>query len=382
MMKGMKTMTAHARKLVYDLLGLMPSAHQRASLKTMLALFLQARGMALPEHAERKSPSALSRFLNLYDWPTRAVIRTLRREVSKTLLERRKAGRRPILRAIVDLTPLEKSGEFEGLGGLVRVLNKKRGLQLVVLYLELAGWRLPWGFRLWRGKGSASPGALALKLLRTLPKQITARHEVMVLADSAFCGVEFLRGVRWLGHHVVVGVRKDRLLADGTRLDRTGRRRQGDERRGGRAWLEGLEEVPVYVASYWLKRDETRERRFVLSTKALSPKHIVRWGKRRWRIEGFFKTAKGRFSLDRFGQGTRLGVYRYLVMSLMAYLLAHWGHLSQGREGLPRWGEAAQTILEEALAETVIEGLLMEIEERGALLRSHGIEVRVDRCKI
>lgn len=375
MMKGMKTMTTHAQKLVYDLLELMPSVHQRASLETMLALFLQARGMALPEHAKRKSPSALSRFLNLYDWPTRAVIRTLRREVSKMLLERHKAGRKPILRAIVDLTPLEKSGEFEGLGGLVRVLNKKRGLQLVVLYLELDGWRLPWGFRLWRGKGSASPGALALKLLRTLPKQITARHEVMVLADSAFCGVEFLRGVRWLGHHAVVGVRKDRLLSDGGRLDQT-------SRRGGPMWLEGLD-IPVYVASYWLKRDGgVRERRFVLSTKALSPKHIVRWGKRRWRIEGFFKTAKGRFSLDRFGQGTRLGVYRYLVMSLIAYLLAHWGHLSQGREGLPRWGEAARTILEEALAETIVEGLLMEIEERGALLRSHGIEVRVDRCKI
>jgi hypothetical protein len=39
-------------------------------------------------------------------------------------------------------------------------------------------------------------------------------------------------------------------------------------------------------------------------------------------------------------------------------------------------------ILEEVLAETVIEELLMEIEERGALLRSHGIEVRVDGCKI
>ncbi len=262
----MNPITTHARKLVYDLLNLMPSAHQRASLKIMLALFLRARGMALPEHAQRKSPSALSRFLNLYDWPTRAAIRTLRREVSKTLLERRKAGRRPILRAIVDLTPLEKSGEFEGLGGLVRVLNKKRGLHLAILYVELDGWRIPWGFRLWRGKGGASPGALALKLLRSLPRELTARHEVMVLADSAFCGVEFLRGVRRLGHHVVVGVRKDRLLADGTRLDRTGRRR-GDERRGGRAWLEGLEEVPVYVASYWLKRDETRERRFVLSTR-------------------------------------------------------------------------------------------------------------------
>lgn len=378
----MNPITTHARKLVYDLLNLMPSAHQRASLKTMLALFLRARGMALPEHAQRKSASALSRFLNLYDWPTRAAIRTLRREVSKTLLERRKAGRRPILRAIVDLTPLEKSGEFEGLGGLVRVLNKKRGLHLAILYVELDGWRIPWGFRLWRGKGGASPGALALKLLRSLPRELTARNEVMVLADSAFCGVEFLRGVRRLGHHVVVGVRKDRLLADGTRLDRMGRRRGGERRGGGKAWLEGLEELPVYVASYWLKRDGGRERRFVLSTKALSPKHIVRWGKRRWRIEGFFKTAKGRFSLDRFGQGTKLGVYRYLVLSLVAYLLAHWGYLSQERAGLPQWGEAARTILEEVLAETVIEDLLVEIEERGALLRSHGIEIRVGRCKI
>ncbi len=374
-MKGMKPITIHARKLVYDLLDLMPSSYQRASLKTMLTLFLEAQGIALPEHAHGKSPSALSRFLNLYDWPTQAIIRRLRREVLERLLEHHKAGRRPILRAIIDLTPLEKSGEFKGLGGLLRVLNNKRGLQLVLLYVEMDGWRVPWGFRLWRGKGSASPGALALKLLCTLPKQITARHEVMVLADSAFLGVEFVRGVRRLGHHVVVGVRKDRLLADGTRLDRT-------PHRGGPVWLEGLEEVPVYIASYWLRRGGEREQRFVLSTKALSAKHIVRWGKRRWRIEGFFKTAKGRFSLGRFGQKTRLGVYRYLLMSLMAYLLAHWGHLSQGREGLPRWTEAARTILEEALAEIVIEDLLREIEERGALLRSHGIEVRVDRCKI
>ena len=146
-------------------------------------------------------------------------------------------------------------------------------------------------------------------------------------------------------------------------------------------WLEGLE-VPVYVASYWRKRDGKKERRFVLSTKAMHPRHVVRWGKRRWRIEGFFKTAKGRFSLSRFGQGTKLGVCRYLALSLVAYLLAHLGHLSQGRKELPRWGAAGRMILEEVLAETVIEGLLMEIEERGALLRSHSIEVRVNGCKI
>lgn len=376
-MRGME-ITIRARRLVYGLLELMPSSYQRSSLKAMLALFLSARGLAaLPEHTTHKSPSALSRFLNLYDWPTQSVIRILRRETLRVLLERRKVGRRPILRAIVDLTPLQKSGQFEGLTGLVHVLNNKRGLQLVVLYLELDGWRVPWGFRLWRGKGSASPAMLALKVLRTLPKALTAHYEVMVLADSAFCGEEFLEGVRKLGHHAVVGVRRDRRLADGSRL-----LDGAAGSRGGQVFLVGLE-VPVYVAAYWLKkRDGSRERRFVLSTKALSPRHIVRWGKRRWRIEGFFKTAKGRFSLDRFGQGKKLGVYRYLVLSLVAYLLAHWGHLSQGREGLPRWAEAARTILEEVLPQTVIEGLLMEIEERSALLQSHGIEIRVDGCKI
>jgi hypothetical protein len=367
-------LTTHARRLVYELLELMPSPYQRASLKAMLALFLSAQGLALPEHARHKSPSALSRFLNLYDWPTTSVIRSLRREALEVLMGRSKLGRRPILRAIVDLTPLQKSGQFEGLQGLIHILNKKHGLQLVVLYLELDGWRVPWGFRVWRGKGGASPGALALKLLRTLPKTLTARHRVMVLADSAFCGAQFLRRVGELGHHAVVGVRRDRRLREGRRLDQVGSR-------GERVFLEGLPEVPVYVASYWLKREGKREKRFVLSTKALSPGHIVRWGKRRWRIEGFFKTAKGRFGLDRFGQGTKLGVYRYLVLSLIAYLLAHWGHLSQGREGLPRWGVAARTILDEVLPRTVIEGLLMEIEERGALLRSHGVDVRVNGCK-
>ena len=100
------TITIRARRLVYGLLELMPSPYQRSSLKAMLALFLSAQGPALPEHAIHKSPSALSRFLNLYDWPTTSVIRTLRREVLRVLLERRKAGRRSILRAIVDLTPL------------------------------------------------------------------------------------------------------------------------------------------------------------------------------------------------------------------------------------------------------------------------------------
>ncbi len=40
----------------------------------------------------------------------------------------------------------------------------------------------------------------------------------------------------------------------------------------------------------------------VLSTKALKGSTINWWGRRRWAIEGFFKTAKHRFGLHRFGE--------------------------------------------------------------------------------
>jgi len=50
----------------------------------------------------------------------------------------------------------------------------------------------------------------------------------------------------------------------------------------------------------------------------------VMLGRKRWAIEGFFKTIKHRFGLHCFGQSTKLGVYRWLILSLLAYLLAHW----------------------------------------------------------
>jgi hypothetical protein len=49
---------------------------------------------------------------------------------------------------------------------------------------------------------------------------------------------------------------------------------------------------------------------------------------------------------------------------------------------LPRWGEVAHKILEAVLPQTVIEDLLREIEQRSALLRSYGVEVSVNGCKI
>jgi hypothetical protein len=54
------------------------------------------------------------------------------------------------------------------------------------------------------------------------------------------------------------------------------------------------------------------------------PRHKAT-GEPEGQIEGFFKTVKHCFSLHRFGQKTLLGVYRWLILSLVSYLLAPKG---------------------------------------------------------
>jgi hypothetical protein len=46
----MEIILAHAQKLVYTLLSLMPTAYQRDSLQALLGLFLAAQGHPLPQH--------------------------------------------------------------------------------------------------------------------------------------------------------------------------------------------------------------------------------------------------------------------------------------------------------------------------------------------
>lgn len=59
-------------------------------------------------------------------------------------------------------------------------------------------------------------------------------------------------------------------------------------------------------------------------------------------IEGWFKTAKYCFALHCFGQATLEGVYRWLVLSLVAYILALWAYLTTTSTNLLDWGVAAQ----------------------------------------
>lgn len=197
----------------------------------------------------------------------------------------------------------------------------------------------------------------------------------MILADTAFGSVEFLHGIRQLKYHAITGVALDRKLIDGRILRHL--HQQGQQVR-----LVGLK-FPVTVSWYYLKRDKgKREKRFVLATSPLKANTIKWWGQRRWQIEGWFKTAKHRFGLHRFGQGTLLGVYRWLILSLTAYLIAHWTYLSTQPCPLPDWGEAAHTALESLFPQIVVSLLLLNIQRLIPLARSCGFDIHVSRCKM
>ena len=147
-------------------------------------------------------------------------------------------------------------------------------------------------------------------------------------------------------------------------------------KRGQQVHLDGLS-FPVTLFWLYLKPDGKLEKRFVLSTRPLKGSTITWWGKRRWAIEGFFKTCKHRFGLHRFGQGTLLRVYRWLVLSLIAFTLADWAYLSTNRSQLPDWAACAHLALQTLLPEVVVFLLLLEVERTRPLLNTFGLELHL-----
>ena len=388
-------MLHHAQALVYSLICLMPSVYQKRSLEAVLGMFLAAQGHALPEHTPIKSASALSRFFNHYQWSTRQVIRTTRAAVLAQLTKHPVPRSVPV-RLLIDLTTLKKTGEFwhlsspsedvEAPAPWVRMLNGKRGLHLVVLYIVIGQRRIPWSFRVWRGKDQPSPNQLACKLLASVPNALSTGRIVIVQADTEFGTIEFLNAVKQRHWRAVVGVKNNRLLPDGRKLKDL----PGNSKRGLQVDLEGID-YPVTVSWFWLKRaDNKRELRFVASTHPYSGVYLVRLGRKRWAIEGFFKTAKHQFGLHCFGQGTKIGVYRWLILSLIAYLLAHWVDLWAWPYRLD-WKATARLTLEKLLPSVLWAELLNHIKLNADIAAHFGFEIIIrslpdlacrDWCKI
>ena len=168
-------------------------------------------------------------------------------------------------------------------------------------------------------------------------------------------------------------MRGNRRLENGKllkQLDRAGKR-------GQQVRLLGLD-VPLTVSWFWLQRSEgQRELRFVVSTYPYSGAYLVRLGRQRWAIEGFFKTIKHRFGLHCFGQKTRLGIYRWWLLSLIAYLLAHWMFCLLPAWCVLDWAEVSARALARFLPQVVWFKLLHQIQKSRAVIEAQGFEVIV-----
>ena len=372
-------MLQHAQTLVYSLISIMPSVYQKASLKAVLGLFLDEQGHKLPEHTQVKSASSLSRFFNRYRWSTRQVIRATRKAILNQLATHPVRKDMPV-QLLIDLSTLKKTGKFWHLSTptdemdapepWVRMLNGKRGLHLVVLYIVIGNRRIPWSFRVWRGKGQSSPNQLACKLLASVPKALVKSRNVIVQADTEFGTVAFLDAVHQRHWRAVVGMKNSRLLQDGRRLKDL----PGNAKRGLQVNLKDID-YPLTISWFWLKRaDNKQELRFVASTHPYSGVYLVRLGRKRWAIEGFFKTAKHQFGLHCFGQGTKIGVYRWLILSLIAYLLAHWVDLWAWPPVLD-WKATARLTLEKLIPSVHWTQMLRQLRRTADIAAHYGFEI-------
>ena len=313
-------------------------------MQVVLSCFLEALGVSRFHASTAKSPGAISRFLNYQNWSLRTLIRTIRQHALRTFQDYLggRRGRPPLVEIIVDTTSISKEGAFAELDGWIHTLNSVRGLHVVMLYICCGDLRLPWGFKIWRGKGSPSPTDLALRLVRQLPSEVRTRTKhVHLLADAGFSSQAFMHGVRNLGLDFTIGMRADRRTIEGQRL-------KDITRQQCPVTLAGLPDLQLWLYWIWLpaKKGEKREQRFIVSSRERTPQTARQTGRRRWKIEALFKTLKSRFAFGKFGQKTKLGVLRYLCLSVACFFLCHVEHLDQTASGQeetswPDWGALA-----------------------------------------
>ena len=364
-----------AQNLVYELKEQMPTVNQKLSFESMVGLFLEATGNIRLRKSKGKSASSLSRYLNQYQWSTKELWASIRRHQMETLLGIKGQGR-PHLKIIVDLTSINKVGEFPELEDYMHTLNSVYGVHLVMVYLVIGKHRIPWNMRLWKGAGSPSASKLALKMIKQLPDVLKRQHRIIVLADGAYDGKPFLEGIKSLGYVAVVSMHSNRTLDDGRYLC--------DIRATEQVQPSNLS-FPVWAIRFRLKgiKGKQGQWRYVISTEELSGKMIKRWGKRRWSIEAFFKTMKHRFGLHCFGQSTRIGVYRWFLFSFLAFILAAQLHASQTNlDSWPDWQQLSSLAIKLFLPDFLLLYLFTQLDELDSIAHSFGFSVYLSNCNI
>ncbi len=86
--------------------------------------------------------------------------------------------------------------------------------------------------------------------------------------------------------------------------------------------------------------------------------------------------------LASFGQQTLLGVYRWLILSFISFVLTHWVYLSSNISLPPEWKQESELALQHLMPQIVVSSLLREIERKREFLLSQGLTLELVSIKI
>lgn len=224
----------HSNSLLKQLEMLFWNRRDIGVFRALVALFLDCKLRTTLQNIRGLSASTASRFLSCEHVPDEVYWTALNRWQLQQcyLLPRR--GRRGDVVLKLDLTCIKKTGKQIP---FVRLFNRCYGIQLVVLHACVGGLSFPLGYRIYLGKGRSTPVDLALELLEQFPASQWASRTV-VLADAGFGSAAFIHGCTQLGFtRLLVGIRYNRKLSDGRRLEQLGER-------GEQVALHDLNNVP------------------------------------------------------------------------------------------------------------------------------------------
>ena len=82
---------------------------------------------------------------------------------------------------------------------------------------------------------------------------------------------------------------------------------------------------------------------------------------------------KSRFGLDQFGQRTAQGAMRFLLLAMLAFVLAYWTALGSDLQMELDWGRAARAARDDLVPEVVARGALRELRRLKPIFESRGV---------
>ena len=275
----------HINSLLETLAGLLWNEREVRTFRALVALFLSTELRTTLQNIKGMSASKASRFLSCEQVPEEVYWQTLNDWQFKQMYQQLpRRGRRGDVLLKLDLTAVKKTGKKIP---FARLFNRVFGIQLVVLHACVGGLSFPLGYRIYKGKGQQTTVDLALELLAVFPPS-TWSSRTVVLADAGFGSTEFISGCQELGFgRLLVGIRCNRKLSDGRRIDTLGKR--GEQ--------HSLHDLGVALWLSWcdVKRDQGKQRFFVAATFAAGGAYLARRYRKRWLIESFFKSVKHDF---------------------------------------------------------------------------------------